>query len=44
LNNDRIIVYGGYSGLRISPTLMVYNLTVLDIRNKPYQWIIPNVS
>ncbi|CAG8679632.1 8625_t:CDS:2, partial [Cetraspora pellucida] len=44
LNNDRLIIYGGYTGIQYSRSPIVYNLTVLDIRNKPYKWITPNVS
>ncbi|CAG8488736.1 1922_t:CDS:2 [Cetraspora pellucida] len=40
LNNDRLIVYGGY----YTSSPLVHDLSVLDIRNKPYQWFIPNIS
>ncbi|KAF0426208.1 galactose oxidase [Gigaspora margarita] len=41
LNNDRIIIYGGYYSLA-SPAL-AHDLSVLDIRNKPYRWFTPNI-
>ncbi|CAG8563054.1 44023_t:CDS:2, partial [Gigaspora margarita] len=42
LNNDRIIIYGGFSANKKIP--IVHDLSVLDIRNKPYEWFIPNIS
>ncbi|RIB19935.1 hypothetical protein C2G38_2180521 [Gigaspora rosea] len=42
LNNDRIIIYGGFSVNQKSP--IVHDLSVLDIRNNPYEWFIPNIS
>ncbi|CAG8852611.1 36563_t:CDS:2, partial [Gigaspora margarita] len=42
LNNDRIIIYGGYYSLA-SPAV-AHDLSVLDIRNKPYRWFTPNIS
>ncbi|KAF0426212.1 galactose oxidase [Gigaspora margarita] len=42
LNNDRIIIYGGFYSLA-SPAV-AHDLSVLDIRNKPYRWFTPNIS
>ncbi|KAF0426209.1 galactose oxidase [Gigaspora margarita] len=41
LNNDRIIIYGGFNSPASS---VVHDLSVLDIRNKPYRWFTPNIS
>ncbi|CAG8491318.1 9914_t:CDS:2, partial [Racocetra persica] len=41
INNDRIIVYGGFK-VKTSP--IAHDLSVLDIRNKPYEWLIPDIS
>ncbi|RIB01372.1 hypothetical protein C2G38_2256219 [Gigaspora rosea] len=42
LNNDRIIIYGGFYS-STSPAV-AHDLSVLDIRNKPYRWFTPNIS
>ncbi|CAG8675272.1 12854_t:CDS:2, partial [Racocetra persica] len=42
LNNDRLIIYGGLHSWQ-SPQVD-HDLSVLDIRNKPYKWFIPNIS